>query len=94
MDIILKTKILRRLSDIDNLVDMELRTMKNICKYDIIDFHEILVERVIENIYYFNNFADFDNFPDDWDDAYHMIEKYIISRHKGKINNFYKRVCQ
>jgi hypothetical protein len=93
-----KTKLLRRISHIDELVKYG---FENIYTPDIIcDSYEngevlldVIIEWVVERMYYkfFNNL---DDSSDEWGRVYNLVVEYINDVYSDTIRNYYSNNCE
>ena len=89
-----RLKALRRLSAVDELVALKLKEYrsKEICKYDREQFSEIVMNWVIDAMYY-SYFAELDDLGEDWTSIWHMYEDYMMNNLVGKIFDYYEKLC-
>ena len=92
-----KIKTLRRVHNIDELIQYKLDRYSNsfyfdICDYSIEQFIGIVSEWVIEAMYY-DWFSDIDDDSEEWQEIYSIMVNYIESVHLKTIVNFHKKHC-
>jgi hypothetical protein len=85
-----KTRLLRRIHNIDGLVDYRLERYINldVCDVTMEGFFGIISEWVIETMYY-DYFGDVDDLSEEWTNMYRIMLKYLNSVHRKKIEDFY-----
>jgi hypothetical protein len=97
-----RLRVLRRLSPIDDLVDLKLRKYDNMIKTNIAFglcdeneqyFYLVVKQWVIEQMYY-SYFGDIDDSSDEWEEIYNIMEKYLDSNHKDYIKDFFISSCR
>ena len=89
-----RLKALRRLDVLEELVALKLKEYrsKEICKYDREQFSEIVMNWVIDAMYY-SYFAELDDLGEDWTSIWHMYEDYMMNNLVGKIFDYYEKLC-
>ena len=85
-----KTRLLRRIHNIDDLVDYRLERYINldVCDVTMEGFFYMISQWVIESMYY-DYFGDVDDLSEEWTNMYRVMSKYIDSVHRKKIEDFY-----
>lgn len=92
-----KIKLMRRLSEIDDLVKTfleEIYTTNKIC--DLYDSGETLLDVITEyiaEIMYYRHFTDTDDLSDEWKETYDMIVEYMKDAYSDGIKNYYDNNC-
>jgi len=85
-----RKRLLRRINNIDDLVDYRLEryTYLDVCDVTMEGFFYMISQWVIEAMYY-DYFGDVDDLSEEWTTMYRFMSKYIDSVHRKKIEDFY-----